>query len=314
MRSVSTIESMSEIVSEKPIRRPPSRRLGWVGWLPLFVLSTSAITLQQWYAPWEFMWLLAGGIFAGCKWQSWWTVRQTESQRRWGRNLAYLFLWPGMNPVEFLSDAIHPPRPAAKEWFSAAAKTAGGACILWLGVRIVPIDHLLFAGWVGMLGLIFVLHFGAFHLLSLAWRRAGIAAEPIMRQPLKSHSLGELWGRRWNLGFRQLSHAWVFRPVEGILGAPAATMAAFLVSGLIHDLVISFPARGGYGLPTGYFLLQGAGVLAERSTFGRRIGLGKGIVGWCWMALFTAGPVFWLFHPPFVTRVILPFLHAIGAR
>jgi hypothetical protein len=31
------------------------------------------------------------------------------------------------------------------------------------------------------------------------------------------------------------------------------------------------------------------------------------------MAFFTAGFAFWLFHPPFVQNVILPFMHAIHA-
>jgi hypothetical protein len=90
-------------------------------------------------------------------------------------------------------------------------------------------------------------------------------------------------------------------------------MLAFLVSGLLHDFVISVPARGGYGLPTLYFLLQGAGVLFEHTKFARHCGLGHGIRGWLFTLLVTAGPAFWLFHPPFIHRVILPMLHAIGA-
>jgi hypothetical protein len=35
-----------------------------------------------------------------------------------------------------------------------------------------------------MAGLILLLHFGTFHVLSLAWRRAGVNAQPIMRSPV----------------------------------------------------------------------------------------------------------------------------------
>jgi len=87
----------------------------------------------------------------------------------------------------------------------------------------------------------------------------------------------------------------------------------FLASGLIHDLVISLPAHGGYGLPTGYFILQGLGITLERSAAGRRLGLQRGFPGWLFMFVVAAGPAFWLFHPPFVLRVILPFMHAIRA-
>jgi hypothetical protein len=87
----------------------------------------------------------------------------------------------------------------------------------------------------------------------------------------------------------------------------------FVISGLIHDLVISLPAGAGYGLPTTYFLLQGAGVTVEHSSFGKRLGLGEGVHGWIFMAALVAGPVFWLFHPWFVLRVMIPFMHAIHA-
>ncbi len=90
-------------------------------------------------------------------------------------------------------------------------------------------------------------------------------------------------------------------------------MLVFLFSGLIHELVISVPAQGGYGLPTGYFLLQGFGILFERSRTGRYLGLQSGLRGWMFMAAVTAGPIRWLFHMPFVIRVTLPFLRAIHA-
>jgi hypothetical protein len=87
-----------------------------------------------------------------------------------------------------------------------------------------------------------------------------------------------------------------------------------LASGAIHDLVISFPARGGYGLPTGYFVLQGLGVVFERCPMGKRLGLSSGARGWLFVTICAGAPVFLVFHQPFVRGVILPFLRAIGAR
>jgi Membrane bound O-acyl transferase family len=164
-----------------------------------------------------------------------------------------------------------------------------------------------------MVGLILLLHFGTFQIVALLWQSLGVKAEPIMSAPLHSTSLGEFWGKRWNLGFRQLAHELIFRPLYRRLGPETAGFLVFVVSGLIHDLVISLPARGGYGLPTLYFILQGAGVTVERSRFGKRFGLGQGVRGWCFMAAFLTVPVFWLFHPWFVLRVILPFMRAIHA-
>jgi len=92
-----------------------------------------------------------------------------------------------------------------------------------------------------------------------------------------------------------------------------AGFSVFVISGLIHDLVISLPARGGYGLPTLYFLLQGVGVSIERSRTGKRLGLGHKVRAWVFMVVFLAAPVWWLFHPWFVLRVILPFMQAIHA-
>jgi len=297
----------SHLISTRETRKHPH---AWIGWLPLFVLPCAAVAFQAFLAPWVFMWLLAVAIFAGCKWQTWWEGRSAQGQT-WLRSLAYLLLWPGMDAEEFLAPQVERPGVRAREWFAALVKTLAGALLMWAALHFVSFSHPLPAAWMGMLGIILFLHFGVFDLISAAWRSAGIRAEPIMRQPWRSHSLGEFWGRRWNLGFRKLSHTLVFRPLQQRFGVVAGTLGAFLASGLIHDLVISVPARAGYGLPTAYFLIQGCGVIAERSERGKKLGLGHGTGGWLWTVFVTAAPLFILFHPWFALRVILPFLHAV---
>jgi len=251
----------------------------WLGWIPLLVLPAAAIAFRAYLAPWCFMWALAAAIFFGCKWQTWWEYRNIAGATI-GRSVGFLIAWPGMDGKGFLDPEKHSQNPEGKEWLWAIAKTTFGALLLWEIVRRVPARYDLLTGWVGMLGIILVLHFGTFHILSLLWRSAGVDARPIMQAPLSATSLSDFWGRRWNLGFRQLTHRLIFQPARLRSGVVIATLLSFFASGVIHELVISLPARGGYGLPTLYFVLQGLGVRFERSLPGN---------GWGWVPAFEAG-------------------------
>jgi hypothetical protein len=270
----------------------------------------TAVACRDRLPPWAFMWILSFAIFLSVKWLTWWQARSRIAHPAW-RSAAYLLAWPGMDAGSFLDarQVVSPPAP--RTWLWAACETILGASLLWAVARSVPAGHPLIRGWVGMVGVILLLHFGIFQAVALLWQSVGVKADSIMSAPLRSTSLGEFWGKRWNLGFRQLAHELIFRPLYRTLGPNATGFLVFVVSGLIHDLVISLPARGGYGLPTLYFVLQGAGVTVERSRLGQRFG--QGASGWCFMMVFLAVPVFGLFHPWFVLRVILPFMRAIHA-
>jgi hypothetical protein len=259
------------------------------------------------------MWTMACALYAGCKWLTYSQARAAMGKVDPRRALAYLLAWPGMDAAAFLGSRERVDRPSANEWTQAALKTGLGFVVTWVIARdLLPVSPLV-AGWVGMVGAVFILHFGTFHLLSLVWRSAGINAMPVMRNPARSCSLAEFWGRRWNTAFHELASRFTFRPLRALVGSTYASLMVFVASGLIHELVISLPARGGYGLPTGYFILQGLGVAGERTSIGRRLGLGKGWRGWTFTVLATTLPAFWLFHPPFVRNVILPMLAFIGA-
>lgn len=258
------------------------------------------------------MWMLSFAIYFGLKWVTWWRARTNIAHPVW-RSAAYLLAWPGMDADTFLNPRQTVPAPSLAKWLWAFFETILGAFLLWVVARCVPKRDPLVQGWIGMVGLIFTLHFGLFQLVALAWQRLGVAAEPIMKAPLRATSLAEFWGKRWNLGFRQLAHELIFRPTHRTLGAGLAGFLVFVVSGLIHDLVISVPSRGGYGFPTLYFVIQGMGVAVERSRVGRGLGLTEGVRGWSFMIACLSAPVYWLFHPWFVMRVVIPFIGAIHA-
>jgi len=205
-------------------------------------------------------------------------------------------------------------RVPTREWGLAVLRMFVGIALFWGAAGWASGDRKLLSGWVGMVGLILMLHFGAFHLLSCAWRSMGIDARPLMNHPLASASVGEFWGRRWNTAFRDLTHRFLFRPLSSRLGPRRAILAGFVFSGLIHDVVISVPAGGGYGGPTLFFGTQAVAMFAERSRAGRAIGLGRGWRGRLFAMLTLVLPAYGLFHPPFVRNIIVPFMQALGAR
>lgn len=261
--------------------------------------------------PWAMMWGISIVLYSLLKWMSWWG--HSSSAPVW-KQLGYLLAWPGMNATEFLACLkIAPSRPKWPEWTMAVFKCGIGFGLVWSLAPVVAKRNGHLAGWAGMVGIIFLLHFGLFHILSCAWRRVGVNAVPIMNWPILSPSLSEFWGRRWNLAFRDLTHRFLFQPLLRRVGPVGSLLVGFMVSGLIHDLVISVPAHGGWGFPTLYFTLQGVAILIERSDWGRQIGLRSGLIGWLFCIAVIAVPSPLLFHAAFVDRVIVPFLHVIGA-
>lgn len=284
------------------------------GWWALFLLPVAAAAaVPSSWPRWALMWAVATAVYAACKWVSW---RRSAACAGSGPRLAGYFLaWPGMNARSFLDPAPSPPprAPSPGEWAAAALKVAIGATLLWGLARALPPHLDLAVGWVGMIGIVTALHFGFFHMLSCAWRAAGIDAPRIMDDPAAARTLGDFWGRRWNVAFRDLTFEHLFRPLAGRVGPRAAVLLGFLASGAAHDAVISYPALGGYGLPTGYFLIQGAGLLFERGRMKRALGLGHGLVGRAWTMAIVILPAGMLFHPPFVREVVLPFMKAIGS-
>lgn len=291
-----------------PVRYPIDR------WAPICLLPVLALAWRPALVPWMFMWAMAFAIYASCKW---FTLRTavaegTHATRR--DQIIYLLLWPGMSFHEFVGDADAqksslPNTFLIGEWLAAIIKTTIGACLLWQVVPAIDPQAWLIRGWFGMIGIILMLHFGSFHLLALLLQLFGYRARPNMNAPLKARSLADFWGRRWNTGFNTLADEYGFRLLKPWVGAHAAFLIVFFASGVIHEVVITLPAGGGYGLPTIYFAIQALGIFAERGRFFRKHPVIKRLMAWG----FIVAPLPCLFPPVFVRNVILPMLHAIGA-
>ncbi len=223
---------------------------------------------------------------------------------RWA---SFTFGWPGMDPARFAR--AHPKGPAGWRrlaafgalWSACGVGLLFGARLLWTAGQAVP------ATVAALVALSLMLHFGLFGLLAALWRRVGFDADRLFLAPLASTSLTEFWGRRWNVPFIEMVRLSVYAPLVGRFGASWASLAAFLISGLFHELAVSVPAQGGYGLPFAYFLLHAALLATERR---RRAG-GSSQRGWVnrtWTLAWVALPAPLLFHPWFVKAIVWPLL------
>ena len=264
------------------------------------ITQITEITVKTANQGWLEMWFLAAGLFFIGKL----VVLQVPSTLATGEKAGFMLLWPGMDVGGFALPATTVLPGLVRH---GAVNLVLGTALTWGVARLVP--DAFAATWLCMIGFIWLLHGGVFTLLTAFWRSRGRDVRPLMNAPLRMVSLADFWGRRWNRGFRDLVHATLFKPFTRWFGGGVATWFVFLVSGLIHELVITVPARGGYGGPTLYFLLQAIGLSLERRCICKRHGL-----VWRVRALiFVIAPLPLCFPPVFVERVAAPFFTFIGA-
>ncbi|KIJ08736.1 hypothetical protein PAXINDRAFT_102467 [Paxillus involutus ATCC 200175] len=106
---------------------------------------------------------------------------------------------------------------------------------------------------------------------------------PLFDSPWLSTSLSDLWARRWHQMIRHILLALGGRPFGYLFGRLGSVIGVFLLSGIFHDIELRSMGRGGNSLVlTGFFVMNGVGVVLERvwkRVCGRRVG---GIWGWIW--------------------------------
>jgi alginate O-acetyltransferase complex protein AlgI len=229
---------------------------------------------------------------------------------RWPTGMAlaaFLLIWPGVMPNAFCKRG--PSRGIDGERYLGAwaRMCLGVASIILLAVYAPRIPGFLL-GMAGVAAILLAVHVGAADVLPWILRACGFDVPLLFDRPWVSRSLAEFWGARWNLAFVEMNRRLFLRGVRRRLGPDGTRFALFALSGSLHEIAISIPANGGWGLPLGYFLLQGALVAIEkRFRIANR--------AWTWFWIVAPSP--WLFHSAFRHALIVPFygwLHALIAR
>lgn len=221
----------------------------------------------------------------------------------------YMSIWPGMNPAPLAARVVcdEDGKRFARGMRFALMGLIGSVALAWfqpqLGAQLT--------GWLGIAVLLMIIHFGWADMLTTLMRLCGWNVGPLFEEPLKSTSLREFWGKRWNLAFVEMNKILFLDQLKSRFGITAAVFGVFLISGLLHDACISYSAGGGWGLPTTYFILQGLVVLLERKLLPATSPLFVRVL-WTWLWLFV--PMSLLFTEQFRSTFIVPlfqYLHVL---
>ncbi|KAJ8440168.1 hypothetical protein Cgig2_003493 [Carnegiea gigantea] len=202
----------------------------------------------------------------------------------------------------------YPKNPSEKSLWNYIVKAIIVALFLQIYDHSQQIPQMIL--WIiYFLHMFFVLEIVSASLAKLATFFLGLQLEPQFNKPLLSTSLQDFWGRRWNLMVNSIIRPTVFQPIRDLTLRPLgpllatylAVMAAFVVSAIMHELMLFYLGRV---MPTfevtWFFLLHGVCVCLEVTV---KVYVGKRWrVPWWISCPATLGWVVatacWLFLPP----------------
>lgn len=177
--------------------------------------------------------------------------------------LIFWFVWPGFDSESF--ERRSEPSASTSDFFKSGLKWAiTGVCAL-LGTAYFWSSIPEWLGpWFAIFELLMIIHFGVSGLMLGTLRMMKRPVEPLFVFPFQSQTLMEFWTRRWNMAFVEMGRR-LFQPrLSKLVGRKASIFGLFAISGILHELAISYPSGGGYGLPFLYFVITVIGVLIER--------------------------------------------------
>lgn len=222
--------------------------------------------------------------------------------------IAFALGWPGMDPLPFeqLGKGVKVPLNRRLLYTGLSSMVLG---ILLLYVLALLLRHHVlptyFLCQLSFIPFICIFHIGIGNIGTTTWAFLGVKVEPVMLAPWQSETLGSFWGKRWNVPFIQMMRITLFIPFARKNKATWALILSFLISGIFHEIALTLPVHGGYGLPFLYFSLQALLVSAEKKYTGHWRPSFKRV--WVFACLLLPFPL--LLPQPFLHKVILPFLN-----
>jgi hypothetical protein len=123
----------------------------------------------------------------------------------------------------------------------------------------------------------FVIVYGCAEIAFVLWSLAGLRGFPQFDNFFAARTPADFW-RRYNRPVTQYMFENVFRPVGGARAPVRATLAAFLVSGVLHEYIADIALQDVQGFQLAFFMIHGAAVaVTQRLRPGGRAAVVAGI-------------------------------------
>ena len=220
--------------------------------------------------------------------------------------LCFCLAWVGMRPTLFERLRFTNPSFEVNELLiKALTRMVAGCIFLFVATFALPTELYYVRFYVLLIGLSLFLHFGILNLQAWWWNCWGAACSELFKSPLKSKSLHEFWGKRWNLAFSEMTAVLIYRPLKQSYSSSVALFIAFLFSGMLHEMAISFPVKYGIGMPMLYFFLHGILMLMEQQFPLLSKLLQNPWISRIWVIFWLIAPLPLLFHQEFVKMFMI---------
>ena len=213
--------------------------------------------------------------------------------------LWYWTVWPGMKLNGFGTRTA----VADHAWLRRGLTGMAAGLTLLAGITVADLGDYL-TGWLTVGALLITVHFGYADVLSWLLRKRGFKVQRLFKAPERSRTLNDFWTRRWNVAFVEMDRV-LFMPALRRLNRRWAPFFMLLLSGLLHELALSFPAGAGWGLPMIYFAIHGVGMRLERLPW--FVATPTVFKLW-WTRILVLAPVGLVFHGPFRTALPLQLI------
>lgn len=218
----------------------------------------------------------------------------------------FLFAWPGISVSGFTKRGDVATSTGSR-FLEAWVTFLVGVGVL-VGVSFIGKGTSTALNYLALFSILLIVHLGLVQVIADGIRLLGFSPQNLFDRPYLSTSLRDFWSVRWNRAFVDMNKIFIMGPLRDKVPLAILTFSIFAISGVLHEIGISYADGVSWGSPLIYFVIQGVGIEIEKHRkFPRSL-------IWAWILL----PVPLLFTPAFTDlflgnlgRVISDFIGSL---